>query len=129
MEMTKRDMFMFIKNAMADDDMVTTFCDHEIALLDRKSNRTRKPTKTQLENEVLKDELFKALSAMTEALTIQRMTELIEILHGLTGQKISSLITSLRKEGKVVKTTYKRVNYYKVNPDYSADEDDEDMTE
>ena len=48
--MTKREMFVAIRNAVLDNEEMVAFIDHEIDLLERKSTSPKKPTETQKEN-------------------------------------------------------------------------------
>ena len=53
--MTKREMFAAIRERVLDNDEMVEFIDHEVDLLARKRTST-KPTKTQRENEVSKEQ-------------------------------------------------------------------------
>ena len=52
MAKTKKEMFVEIRNVVADNAEMVAFIDHEIELLSRKSGSPRKPTQTQIENDV-----------------------------------------------------------------------------
>ena len=54
--MTKKEMFSKIATVCSADAEIVEFCNHEIALLVKKNSyKSTKPTKTQIENEGLKD--------------------------------------------------------------------------
>ena len=55
--MTKKEMFAEIRNIVADNEEMVAFIDHEIELLERKSNSPKKPTKIQIENDGFKAEI------------------------------------------------------------------------
>ena len=73
--MTKREMFAEIRNIVADNAEMVAFIDHEIELLERKSNGVRKPTKTQVENEQFKDAILATLAWADRAMTIKELQE------------------------------------------------------
>ena len=75
-----------------------------------KKKGSSKPTKTQLENEKVKDEIL-------ETLIDGRMTcgEVVKALEDeYTSQKISALLRQLVGAGKVNKVTEKKVSYFEL---------------
>ena len=71
------------------------FLEHEIELLNRKSSKTG-PTKAQLENEKLAEELYEALSTMTEPVTISEFQEKsVYPIASKSNQKLTSLMKKL----------------------------------
>lgn len=105
--MTKRENFEFIRSALADNADIVTFCDHELELLNKKAGyKSGKPTKSQLANAGIKDDI---LAVLNEPMTV---TQIAVALGGVyTNQKISALITQLRNDGLVNKESVKRVTY------------------
>lgn len=87
---------------------------HEIELLERKAATPRKPTKTQLENEELKEAIFIYLTEEGEPRTIKSITESLEVLDGLSNQRVTHLLTALRNEGKIKRSIIKKVSYYEI---------------
>lgn len=87
---------------------------HEVELLARKASTPRKPTKTQLENEGLKDAVFTFLSYSNTPQTIKEITTGVEGLTDLSNQRVTHLLTALRNEGKVKRTVVKKVSYYEI---------------
>lgn len=87
---------------------------HEVELLARKASTPRKPTKTQLENEGLKDAVFTFLSYSNTPQTIKEITTGVEDLTDLSNQRVTHLLTALRNEGKVKRTVVKKVPYYEI---------------
>ena len=111
--MTKREMFNAIANVaeVASNEEMMKFINHEIELLDSRKGKSKGMTKTQKENEGIKD-----LVAMTLAVAGQPMT-VTEILHcdgldGFTNQKISALLRQMVASGKVVKTIEGKKAYF-----------------
>lgn len=82
----------------------------------KKKNANRgenaKLTKTQLENEGIKETILSALSAIGEPTTIGNLVKSNAELTGYSNQKISALLTQLLKADKVVRTEVKGKAYY-----------------
>lgn len=92
------------------DDLVK-FCEDRIDKLSRKtSDGKKKPTKAQIENEGIKDIILEVLGDMENPSTVSEiMTDgRIEI----SSQKLTTLLTQLRKAEKVVRTEEKGKAYY-----------------
>lgn len=107
--MTKKEMFNHIATVCATDEAIVDFCKHEIELLGRKKGSS-KPTKTQVENEGIKEEILAVLAECDEAVTVK---ELLPMLNGdYTSQKISALLRQLVTAEKVVKTVEKKVSRF-----------------
>jgi len=110
--MTKREMFAEIRKVVADNAEMVTFIDHEIELLNRKGGTSRKPTKTQLENDNFKVEILATLAEMDAPVTIKELCKACDAIAGLTNQRVTHLLTDLRKDGKVARTYVKKVAYF-----------------
>lgn len=117
-KMTKREVI----NAMLADEVVSAnkvwvdYLTNELALLDKKS-ANKKPSKTQVANEGIKDLIEDVLSASDKALTV---TEILAsgVFEPLTSpQKISALLKQMIEAGKVVKTVEKKVSRFSVVSD------------
>ena len=90
-----------------------TFINHELELLDKKSN-SKTPSKTQIENENIKDTILNVLVNCAKELTITDIQAQDTALAELSNQKISALLTQLIKEQKVVRIVDKKKAYFKV---------------
>lgn len=106
--MTKKEMFVALRARVADDAEMVAFIDHEIELLSRKRS-TGKPTKNQLANEGIKDEIVSIL-AESEDLRAGDIVKLMDEKYSLP--KVSALLKQLVESGKVVKTTEKKVSRF-----------------
>ena len=113
-KVTKRMRFEQIKSLVSDNEELVAFIDHEIELLDKKNSRTGKPTKTQVENETIKNTIFNILQTTNKPMTVTQLLA-TEEFHGLSNQKVSALLTQLRDANKVVRTVEKKVAYYSIN--------------
>lgn len=125
--MTKKNMFATIINFLKaeesadfilvqnEDEVITvkdavSALEHEIELLDSKKSSS-KPTKTQIENENLKDVILATLVSLGKPATVTQIMESNSALPQ-SNQKITSLLTQMRASGKVDKTVEKKVSYY-----------------
>lgn len=113
-KVTKRDYFTMIKSAMADNADIVAFCDHEIELLDAKAlrakNATRKPTKAQLENAALADEIVDYVASAADRVTIKDVADKFD----KSSQKVTPIMNGLVDAGKLVKVVEKRKAFYSV---------------
>ena len=119
--MTKREMFAEIRKIVADNAEMTAFIDREIELLNRKNSAPKKPTKVQVENEAFKEDILTALETLDAPVTITELCAGCESIAGLSNQRITHLLTDLRKEHKVMRTYVKKVAHFTLG--------DEDATE
>ena len=110
--MTKKETFAVIRGIVADNAELVAFIDHEIELLNKKSSGSRKPTKTQVENEGFKADILEALANVAEPIIIKGLYEVCPSLEGLTNQRVTHLLTDLRKSGKVARSYVKKVAYF-----------------
>ena len=112
--MTKREMFAEIRNIVADNEEMVAFIDHEIELLERKSNSPKKPTKTQVENDGFKAEIVAYLTEVDTPKTIKELQAEIPSISGLTNQRITHMLTDLVKTETLTKEYVKKTPYYSV---------------
>ena len=112
--MTKKEMFAEIRNIVADNEEMVAFIDHEIELLERKSNSPKKPTKTQVENDGFKAEIVAYLTEVDTPKTIKELQAEIPSISGLTNQRITHMLTDLVKTETLMKEYVKKTPYYSV---------------
>ena len=86
--------------------------DKMLVQVNKKSSANRKPTATQLENEGLREKIVEYLKNTGKRLTVSEMMKEIEGLKELSNQRVTSLATSLYKEGKIDRTVEKRKAYF-----------------
>ena len=102
-KVTKRDMFIAIASELIDNDAdsaLVDFVEHEIDLIDNRKTADRKPTKAQVENEVIKAGIVEVLGTVAEAYTATEVAGLMDI----SVQKASQLLRQLIEAGLVSKT-------------------------
>ena len=112
--MTKKEMFAEIRNIVANNEEMVAFIDHEIELLERKSNSPKKPTKTQVENDGFKAEIVAYLTEVDAPKTIKELQAEIPSISGLTNQRITHMLTDLVKAETLTKEYVKKTPYYSV---------------
>lgn len=111
--MTKREMYEVIANAMSDNAEVVEFCNHEVELLDKKKARkSDKPTAKQIENEEIKSQIVEILTHTEAPVTATEIKD--ELNGGYTIQRVSSLLSQLVKTEKVIKTYSKKVALFSI---------------
>ena len=102
-KVTKKEMFTMIKEMLADNEEIVAFCKHEIDLLSKKSG-SRKPTKNQAENELLKEVIVSVLDEKGATVSeIQSKDERLSATKGISNQRVSALLRQLIAEGKADK--------------------------
>ena len=115
-KVTKRERFAQLMEIVKASDVensaeLVAFIEHEVELLTKKNSRSGKPTKTQVENEAIKTQILSILERVGKPMTVTQLLAESE-LADLSNQKISALLTQLRKSGEVVRTTEKKVAFY-----------------
>ena len=110
--MTKKEMFVEIRNAVMGNDEMVAFIDHEIELLNRKSVSVKKPTKVQLENTAFKADIVEYLTVADAPKSIKELQSEVASVTTLTNQRITHLLTDLVKAGTLTKEYVKKTPYY-----------------
>ena len=88
------------------------FLIHERELLERKSSNSGQ-TKTQKENEILKEKIVETLKELNKFSTITEIQESNAELAGLSNQKISALLKQLVDTNVIEKVIEKKKAYFK----------------
>lgn len=107
-KLTKKENFMRVVEVLESKGLtdLVEVMKHEIELIEKKSaNKTQ--TKTQKENEVVKELILQALAKMDRPVTItELLAENPEVAKatGNSNQKASALITQLKKAELVIRT-------------------------
>ena len=108
--MTKKEMFTRIATINASDAEIVAFCNHEIELLNKKNSAAKKPTKTQIANESLKDDILDVLKGSDAPMTATQIAEGMS----LSVNKVSALLTQLKEDNSIVREVVKRKAYFSV---------------
>lgn len=112
--MTKKEKFAYIMEVNADNELIVNFCKHEIELLNRKKTGSSKPTKTQIENEAFKKAMLETMKELDKPVTVTELTQACEAVHELSNQRVSALMTQLKRAEIVEKTVEKGKSYFSV---------------
>ncbi len=107
--MTKRE---FLKAIISNDELdvnLIAFAENELEKLDKRNTmRSSKPSKTQLENESIKNEILEVIKNTNEKITASGIQATLTANgKDFTTQKISALCRQLAEEGKIEKTEIK----------------------
>lgn len=118
-KMAKRDYFNGLlgvienhKDSIENYEDFKAFIEREIELLNKKRSNS-KPTKTQIENEKIKEKILEVLTDVNEVMTISELMT-ADGLENYSNQKLSVLCHQLVNEHKVVNTKVKKVSYFKI---------------
>ena len=84
---------------------------NERNLLEKKSSKSS-PSKTQIENEKIKEVIVEVLTESDIPLSITEIQKANEELGTLSNQKISSLLTQLKVENIIIRTEVKGKAYF-----------------
>ena len=79
--------------------------------LHEKKNASRKPTKVQEENEVIKTKILEGM-AVNRAYTITDLIKSISAISDLTNQRVSAIVRQMVVDGKVVRTEERGKAYF-----------------
>lgn len=114
-KITKRDRFNELLGipAVAENDGLVEFINHEIELLDKKNTAERKPTAKQVANEGYKE----AILGWMEPDSLYLAAEIAKgcpaiVENNVSAGTVTALLTQLYNAGKIVRTEDKRKNYY-----------------
>ena len=112
-KMTQRDFFnecvKFFEEAGRDD--LVAFAKGRIEALDKKSEN-KKPTKTQIVNEEIKEVILNVLEENENPMTVTEMLATKRFEENTSNQKLSALLKQMVESGTVVKTTDKKVSRF-----------------
>ncbi len=127
-KITKKEWFDIVAEIVENSDYedktgVLNFINHEKELLDNKSSKGR-ATKKRASNEEIKVTILEVMEELAKPVTISELLEHEKLqnyteekagtsfLLKMTSQKLSSLVSQLKKEGLVVRTEDKKKAYF-----------------
>ena len=111
-KLTKKDHFNAILSTYNLSEEHRAFLEHELELLENRSNREKKPTAAQMLNANIKDEIFNGM----EKDRIYTVTEIIKEIPAcadFTNQRASALVNQMVDDGRVEKIVEKRRSHFK----------------
>lgn len=126
-KVTKRERFAQLMEIVKASDVensaeLVAFIEHEVELLTKKNSRSGKPTKTQLENNTIKEKIVSILERVGKPMTVTQLLAESELAE-LSNQKVSALLTQLRKSGAIVRTVEKKVAFYSLADEVESAEE------
>ena len=117
-KMTKKEIINLLIDVLMgnkeveDVQIFIDFLIHERELLERKSSNSGQ-TKTQKENEILKEKIVETLKELNKFSTITEIQESNTELVNLSNQKISALLKQLVDSNVIEKVIEKKKAYFK----------------
>ena len=118
-KITKREMFAMISTVVEKAEVenkaeMLKALAHEIELLDNKKSKSGQ-SKTQKENEILKEEILAELKEINKPVTVSDFQAVTRFAPPeFSNQKISALLNQLVKENRVHKEVIKKKSYFSV---------------
>lgn len=117
---TKREYFGMLAEVVAKANLsvekteeLQAFIGREVELLNKKSSGS-KETKTQKENKALAEVVIAELGKMSKPMAISELIKASEVLGAYSTQKLTPIMKTLEKEGRVIVTVEKKRNFYTV---------------
>lgn len=117
---TKREYFGMLAEVVAKAELsvekaeeLQAFIAREVELLNKKSSGS-KETKTQKENKALAEVVIAELGKMSKPMAISELIKASEVLGAYSTQKLTPIMKTLEKEGRVIVTVEKKRNFYTV---------------
>ena len=108
-KITKKEMFLKLKARVSNDPEMVAFIDHEIELVEKKNSAKKAPTKNQVENANIKENILNSM-VDNKAYSVSEVIALTGL--DLTNQRVSALLTQLVNDNKAVRSVDKRKAYF-----------------
>lgn len=100
--------------AVAENEELTAFVEHEIELLNRKNSGEKKLTATQKANEEVKAEMLAQMNANPDHLySVSEIQKSFACCEGMANQKVSALLGQLKKAELIERIEDKRKAYFR----------------
>jgi hypothetical protein len=105
-KITKREVInmMLAEESISANETFKAYLEHELELLDKKAEN-KKATKNQEENVGYMATILEVLGKAEKAMTVTEIMKSDETLSELSNQRVSALLSKLKDELKVVRTT------------------------
>ena len=112
-KLTKKEKYGMVLDYIKDNEMLVEFINNEINLLTKKASSSSK-TKTQIENEAIKEKIVAVLTRIGQPITITELQKNSEEMAQYSNQKLSALLKQLHDEKVVNKFIDKKKTYFSV---------------
>ena len=122
MKMTKREKFEMLKTipAVAENEMLMEFIDHELEILARKNSPgTKKLTANQLVNEGVKETIIQTMEP-GKLYSITDMIKTIPCCNDMSNQRVNALVRQMIPE-KIERVVVKRRAYFVLAGTYEGE--------
>ena len=113
-KLTKKEKYGMVLDYIKENEMLVEFITNEMELLSKKSARTA-PTKTQVENEKIKEKIVATLVELDRYVTITEIQNANTELADLSNQKVSALLKQLYDNKMIEKMIDKKKAYFKAS--------------
>jgi uncharacterized protein YnzC (UPF0291/DUF896 family) len=110
-KLTKKERFELLKTKYNLDAEDILFIDHEIELLTRKNGGEKSPTKRQVENEAIKQQILEGMQFGVKY-QIKDLIKTIPALNDLTNQKVSALVRQMVEAEILEKVVENRKSFF-----------------
>lgn len=128
-KLTKKDHFTTLrglvesmKDAPANKDEIIKFIDHEVELLSKRRVSKSVAEKAQAEFLQNRDSVLLILGKTGEKMTVSEIIDASDNWD-IGNQKLTSVITKMRKAGEVIRTEEKKKAYYSLPVEESEEEE------
>lgn len=112
-KLTKKEKYGMVLDYIQDNEMLVEFIENEINLLTKKASSSSK-TKTQIENEAIKEKIVAILTEIAIPVTITDLQTKSTELATYSNQKISALLTQLVNEKRITRVVDKKKAYFMI---------------
>lgn len=109
---TKREFFGEIREIVKENTELVAFIDHELELLDKKTNA--KSTKVNTEQVELMEKIVNALNEIGRSVTISELQKENAEMAEYSNQKLSAMLKKLVDNKQVTKMIDKKKSYFMV---------------
>ena len=109
---TKREFFGEIREIVKENTELVAFIDHELELLDKKTNA--KSTKVNTEQVELMEKIVNALNKIGRSVTISELQKENAEMAEYSNQKLSAMLKKLVDNKQVTKMIDKKKSYFMV---------------
>lgn len=107
---TKRDLFLEVREVVAENEELVAFIDHELELLDKKAST--KSTKVNEEQVALMEKIVNALNEIGRGVTISELQKENAEMAEYSNQKLSAMLKKLVDNKQVTKIVDKKKSYF-----------------
>ena len=113
-KLTKREKFEMVLAvpAIAENEVLREFIQHEMDLLVKKNSGEKKPTATQVVNEGIKSAILEFVTKNEKFFTITDFIKQVPECADMSNQRVNALVRQLLKEKKVDRTEIKGRAYF-----------------